>query len=175
MMAKKEAATLKRQEAEERERPTCPMCGCVFYATESPEAVDAHLNACNRKAAEAEAAEEEAVQAGAATLSTPGVSMLSQSYAGSATVLGSERLASTSISTSPGAITRVTTSSLTPKSVSGGLLIGIRSGDLEVPLCTVEELCSRGFRPRAALCDRVMQEILASRYEAMIRRALSFS
>lgn len=79
------AATLTKKgrkvTVEERERPTCPICCCVFYATERPEDVNKHLAACSRKATEAtpqeEKYQEEAKTAEAAVIVSRPLSVMS--------------------------------------------------------------------------------------------------
>lgn len=134
VLAKKQAA-LKREAAEERELPTCPICCCVFYITESPEAVDAHLTSCSRKAAAAAAAAEAGEEATVAAVGSTGQT---------AAV--------------------VAISSPMPMSLSSTMVIGLDGSDLGSLDAAVEELAVRGMRPTVALCDRAMQGMLKSRY-----------
>ena len=180
---KRTALKQKKKDAEEREQPTCPICRCEFYATESPEQVDAHLTSCSRKAAAAEA--EAAAATAVATAESTGTNVVAGSMElnrssntdidgvniGNANMnnlsnvnsVGMNAGTATATNKVIAAATAAATGAPMPMVLSNALVIGLRGGGLESLVAAVEELVSSGMRPTEALCDRAMQQLIKSR------------
>ena len=187
----KQAALSRQTEAaEEREQPTCPICRCEFYATESPEQVDAHLTSCSRKAAAAAAAAVEAAataEAAAAAAATAGSTdvnansaIVNLSSTGSTRSMGNTDSVSSSTNvnmnmnmraagvtnntaTAAAAAAAAAADSPMPMALSSALMIGLKGEDLGGLVSAVEEVVASGVRPTTALIDRAMQQIIKSR------------
>lgn len=128
---------------EEEDLPTCPICSAKFYSSERPEAVDAHLAACARKAAAADI--QEKTESGTGTLDRA-------ASAAEEGIGGRNR-----------ARRRTGRSVQMPSSISSHLTIGLSGEDIGSVVAAVEGLSARGQYPSSAMCDRTMQELLTSR------------